>query len=103
MGHLKSCSDCVWLGLSRFLLVDCGQWNSEKLRRSDGAWLGKSLCNTRVNGCNDAVWPLLPPLICVIFTATTREQQMHLIAHESYQFFLFIRRGITQNSWKDRP
>ncbi|GBM47217.1 hypothetical protein AVEN_65917-1, partial [Araneus ventricosus] len=28
---------------SRFILVDCGGWNSDQTRRSDGAWLGKSL------------------------------------------------------------
>ncbi|GBL88064.1 hypothetical protein AVEN_3459-1 [Araneus ventricosus] len=39
----------------RFILMDCGRWNSEQSRHSFAAWLGKSLSSTRVDGCTDAV------------------------------------------------
>ncbi|GBM19329.1 hypothetical protein AVEN_200262-1 [Araneus ventricosus] len=61
----------MWLGLSRFVLVDCGRRNFEQSRRSDGAWLGESLGSARVNGCTDTVRPLPPPLMCELFTETT--------------------------------
>ncbi|GBM60784.1 hypothetical protein AVEN_188449-1 [Araneus ventricosus] len=61
VSRFKSCSNGVWLGRSRFVLVDCGRWNSNR---------GKSLGSARVNRCTDAIWILFPPLMCELFTAT---------------------------------
>ncbi|GBN40087.1 hypothetical protein AVEN_258207-1 [Araneus ventricosus] len=66
------CVACQTSSRSRFVLVDCGRWNSDQTRHSYGAWLDKSVCGARVNGCSDAVCPP-PPLTCEPFTAIMRE------------------------------
>ncbi|GBM33446.1 hypothetical protein AVEN_55774-1 [Araneus ventricosus] len=82
----------------RFVLVDCGRWNSNPSRRSDGAWFGKSLGIARVNGCTDAVWP--PPSFDApaIYRQKRGKQQMHFQAHEPHRFFLCRRRVVTRTA-----
>ncbi|GBN84089.1 hypothetical protein AVEN_84794-1 [Araneus ventricosus] len=68
---------CQTSSHSRFVLVGCGRWNSDQSRRS------KSLGSAQVNGCTDAVWPL-PPLMCELLTAITRETTDTLRSHIDY-------------------
>ncbi|GBM88568.1 hypothetical protein AVEN_185679-1, partial [Araneus ventricosus] len=83
---VKACYDCGLAAL-RFVLVEFDKsgmaWqllallqimiSKNVLLISLFEYNDKPLCNVRVNGCTDAVWPLSPPLMCEIFTATTRE------------------------------
>ncbi|GBN48249.1 hypothetical protein AVEN_184249-1 [Araneus ventricosus] len=67
--RVNPCYHTVWLGkTSRFVLVDCGRWNSDQSRRSDDAWHFKTLGSLRVNGCTDSVWLPPLPLACELFT-----------------------------------
>ncbi|GBM77574.1 hypothetical protein AVEN_186842-1 [Araneus ventricosus] len=81
-------------------VVDCGRWNSNQSRR-------KSLGSARVNGCTDAVWPLLPPLMCKLFTAITRETENALTSPRATSILSAPPTGNNtnrgRNSWEDRP
>ncbi|GBM23012.1 hypothetical protein AVEN_172353-1 [Araneus ventricosus] len=91
----------------RFVLVECGRWNSEQFRHSYGAWFGKYLGSDRVNGCTDAVWPLSLPSLCEIFTAITRETTDTLTNPRAISILpvptMVNNANSGRNSWKDRP
>ncbi|GBM38910.1 hypothetical protein AVEN_209925-1 [Araneus ventricosus] len=65
----------TWTNLESLDVHTCGLWSVEleQSRRSYVASLCKYLSSARVNGCNDAVWPLYFPLMCELFTAITQE------------------------------
>ncbi|GBL91963.1 hypothetical protein AVEN_73227-1 [Araneus ventricosus] len=75
--RVNPCSHSVWLGkTSRFVLVDCGRWNS------DDAWHFKTLGSVRVNGCTDSIWLPPLPLTCELLTANrfTYKSTSHFVS-----------------------
>ncbi|GBO29444.1 hypothetical protein AVEN_24526-1 [Araneus ventricosus] len=70
MSTIKPCSDGVWLGRSRFVLVDCGRWNSDQSRHSDGAWQQISRQRSSRRMRTDTIWPLPTVEVQALFTAT---------------------------------
>ncbi|GBO42457.1 hypothetical protein AVEN_106021-1 [Araneus ventricosus] len=99
---IKLCSHGVWLGKPRvayrFVLVECGRWNYDQSRRSDGAWLGKSLDSARVNVCTDAVWSLSLSLMCELLTAITREAIDALTSPQATSIFPVPTMAITRTT-----
>ncbi|GBN38269.1 hypothetical protein AVEN_30008-1 [Araneus ventricosus] len=57
----------------------------------------------RVNGCNDAVWPLSFPLMCELFTAITQETTDSLTPGVTSILLVQTTGNYGRNSWKDRP